>query len=665
MASVAQRLKVAVHHHLAGSLKSAEKEYREILRIDPQYSDALHLLGVIRHQERHHSTAVELISRAIALKPDSVRYHKTLGATFLEMGRLEEAEGSYRRAVTMNPSHAESWYHLGHILHRRLQIQEAASCFRRALQIQPNHLESRFELANALKTKGKLEEAIECYQEILASHSNLPEVHFHLGNVLRLSNRPQDAVGCYRRVMELQPESIKAINSLAITYQILSDHEKAAYYFQQVLKLRPDSVSTQNNLGNSLLQMERVEAAAVCFRKALKNNSDSLEARLSLSRLLHDRGNFKEATTGYRRILQTHPEDADVLTHLGNVLLDQQCVKDALDCYEQSLHINPEHPGAHYHRSLVRLLRGEYERGWKEFDWRWKARSIQPPTYDVPLWNGTPLPDGTILLTTERDVGDLFQFIRFASLVKERMKTVIVQCPYSLIPLLRSCPGIDSFVANDEPLPRFDVYSPLMSLPAILRTSLECLPRETPYLFARRDSADHWQDVLTFPGELRVGINWQNHPAQKKDHFRSIPLKAFAPLARIPGVRLVNLQQGSGLEQLDEWKSSLKIIDPGTRVNTDSDSFLETAAVIQNLDLVVSCDAAVAHLAGALGVPTFLAISSIPNWRWMLDRTDSPWYPGMRLFRQKSSGDWESVFTDIRQAIETMLESTGKALRAE
>jgi hypothetical protein len=295
----------------------------------------------------------------------------------------------------------------------------------------------------------------------------------------------------------------------------------------------------------------------------------------------------------------------------------------------------------------VSLLSGDFERGWAEYEWRWKTKDCPRRNFSQATWDGQPLDGKTILLHAEQGLGDVIQVVRYAALVKRRGGVVVVECPRPLLSLLANCEGIDRLVGRGEELPSFDVQASLLSLPGIFHTTLEDLPATIPYLFADPGLAQRWRQELDRIAGFKIGIAWQGSLQNRNDRDRSIPLDCFEPLARCSGVQLLSLQKGAGVEQLPEVTKRFPVTELGSRL----EDFMDTAAVLANLDLVVTCDTAVAHLAGALGAAVWVAIPFVPDWRWLLDRSDSPWYPTTRLFRQESRGDWQGVFQRIAVAV--------------
>ncbi len=269
-------------------------------------------------------------------------------------------------------------------------------------------------------------------------------------------------------------------------------------------------------------------------------------------------------------------------------------------------------------------------------------------------WDGSPLEGRTILLHTEQGLGDAIQFIRFAASVRDRGGRVLVECPKGLVPLLGSCPGIAGLVARGEEAPPFDVHAPLLGLPRLLGTTLANLPRAVPYLSADPAAVARWGEELALDRSWKVGIAWQGNPRFKADRHRSIPLARFAPLAAVPGVRLYGLQKGPGTEQIAPASATVPLVDLGARLDEAGATFADTSAVMRHLDLIVTSDTSIAHLAGALGVPVWVALGASADWRWLLGREDCPWYPTMRLFRQSRPGDWAEVLARIADEVRRM-----------
>ena len=469
-----------------------------------------------------------------------------------------------------------------------------------------------------LAKQDKLDEAMASYQQALRLKPNYPEAHSNLGNALQEQGRLDEAVASCQQALRLKPDSAEAHHNLGLVLAKQDKLDEAVASFQQTLRLKPDYPDAHNNLGIVLEKQDKLDEAMASYQQALRLKPDYPEAH----------------------------------NNLGIVLEKQGRLDEAVACYQQALRLKPDYPEAHWNRSLAWLLMGRFEQGWPGYEWRWKCKEFGSlPPFHPPLWDGSPLDGRTILVHAEQGLGDTLQFIRYAPLVHQRGGRVILVCQPPLIGLLTRSPGVERLVAQGEALPEYDVHVPLMSLPGLLGTTLESVPADVPYLDAEPQLVEAWRHRLgSYPG-FKVGIVWQGNPKFRLDRLRSIPLAQFAPLARVPGVHLFSLQKGPGAEQLAAVTDRFPVTDLGRRL----DDFMDTAAVLKNLDLVISVDTAIAHLAGALGIPVWVALPFAPDWRWLMDREDSPWYPTMRLFRQTRPGQWEDVFQRIAEALQRRL----------
>jgi tetratricopeptide (TPR) repeat protein len=610
MPTTAEALTTAIAHHQAGRLQAAEQTYRQILALQPDHPDAWHLLGLIAYQVGEQTIAIRYMTRAIELNPNVAAFHSNLGLSYRALGKLDEA----------------------------------AACWRRSLELEPDHAEAQNNLGNVLLEQGKPDEAVACLRRVLQRKPDYAEAHYNLGNALKNQEQHAEAVLCYRRALELKPDHAEAQNNLGVALKDLGKLDEAIACFQRLLQWKPDYAEAHNNLGNTFRKQEKLEAAAACYRRTLELTPDYAQAHNNLGLTLKDLGHLDMAVACCRRAIELLPDYAEAHNNLGNALAYQGKLDEAVACYEQALQWKPDHADAHFNRSLVWLRKGDFERGWPEYEWRWQMKEFRPPRFRQPVWDGRPLERRSILLRAEQGFGDTLQFVRYATLVKERGARVLLQCQRPFLRLLASCPGVDAAIGQGEDLPAFDVHAPLLSLPGIFRTSLETIPADVPYLFADPGLIEHWRTELGPIAGFKIGIFWQGTTT---DPARIIPLSCFESLAGLPGVRFVSLQKGSGVEQLQDWPDRFPITEVGSRL----DDFMDTAAVLRNLDLVIACDTAVAHLAGAIGVPVWVALPFAADWRWLLDRSDNPWYPTMRLFRQKQRGDWAGVFEQIKTAL--------------
>ena len=656
MATISEALAIAIEHHQAGRLEAAEQIYRQILQAEPNQADAWHLLGVIAHQVGKHEVGVQYIGRAIGLNGNAVVFHNNLGGAYRALGKIPDAVASYRRALELKPDYAEVHNNLGVALKDQGNLDEAIACYRRAVELKPDFAEAHNNLGNAFKDQGNLHEAVACYRRALELKPDYAEAHNNLGVALSGQGNLDEAVARYRRAVELKADYAEAHNNLGVALSDQGNLDKAVACFRRALELKPDFAGAHNNLGNALKEQRKLDEAAACHRRALELKPDFAEAHNNLGLALKGQGKLDEAVASYRRALQLRPDYAEAHRNLGLALHHQGMLNEAVACYRRALELRPGFADAHWNQSLWSLLTGDFQRGWAEYEWRWKTKQCPRRDFSQALWDGRPLEGRTILLHAEQGLGDTIQFVRYAALVKHRGGAVIVECPKPLLSLLRSCAGIDRLVGRGDDLPPFDVQAPLLSLPGVFRTSLETIPADVPYLFADPVLVEHWRGELGPIAGSKIGIAWRGNPEHRNDRARSLSLSCFESLAGLPGIHLFSLQKGAGAEELQEVRDHFPVTDLGSRLG----DFMDTAAVLRNLDLVIACDTAVAHLAGALGAGVWVALPFAPDWRWLLDRSDSPWYRTMRLFRQKTPEDWRRVFEEIKAALCAQLQSREK-----
>ncbi len=439
--------------------------------------------------------------------------------------------------------------------------------------------------------------------------------------------------------------------------------ESAARYDQRGLALLREGSDARHNLANVLRHLGRHSDAEAEYRNVLKLMPNSPEVANHLGIALLNQAKHPEAEACFRRSLRLKPDNPDALNNLGVLYERLRRIDDAIACYQECLRLRPNAPDTHKNLALAWLLRGDYPRGWAEYEWRWKSPAAQTRKFSQPRWDGRLLDGEPVLLFAEQGLGDTIQFVRYARMVKERGGTVLVECPGELQQLFRRCPGVDRVIRQGEPVPDFAYQLPFMSLPRVLCTTLETVPASVPYLSADPRLIEHWGRELAavahvsnvpgmnghvgnVPPQIRIGIAWQGSQRYAGDGHRSAPLQAFAPLAGVPGVQLFSLQKGYGAEQLREV-SDWNVVDLGSRLN----DFTDTAAVMKHLDLVVSVDTAVAHLAGALNVPVWVALCTASDWRWLESGDESAWYPSARLFRQSQWGNWADVLERMADAL--------------
>ncbi len=474
------------------------------------------------------------------------------------------------------------------------------------------------------------------------------------------------ATSLYRQILVARPSHVDALNNLGDIHLRQYQIAEAAQCFESALRIDPRHANARYNLGTIHYRESRFNEATQCFREAARCNPCRPDMHINLGNSLKAQGLLDEAITCYRQALGLSPNHPDAHNNLGLALIAQGQFAEANACFHETLRLDPDHRMAHWNLSCLRLLQGDLAGAWAAHEHRWARPGVAPRLFAQPRWDGSPLAGKTILVHAEQGLGDTIQFARYLQMVEERGGKVLFECQAALIRLFHNLRGVDGLVPAGELLPPFDVHIPLLSLPGVFGTSVTTIPADIPYLNADPELVLKWDRVLaqydlgraprrqpadTLP--LTIGLCWQGNPAFPGDATRSISLKYYEKIAQVPGIRLVSLQkERMGADQLPAWSGRVPILDLSDRLET----LCDTAAVMKNLDLVISSCTSVAHLAGALGVPVWTVLQFVPDWRWFLERSDSPWYPTMRLFRQKKPGDWDEVFERVATALRSVAE---------
>jgi tetratricopeptide (TPR) repeat protein len=582
---------------------------------------------------------------------DSQRDLITRGLQLQQQGHRAEAEVLFRQALAAVSPNPLAFYCYGRLALELGQCEVAVEHLAHAAAADSKQAIYHADLAQAYQALGRLDEAIDSYRRALDLDPQRAEVHVNVGNALLQCGRAAEAVGSYQRAIELAPDMADAYNALGTAFEQQDRQAQALEAFRRATQLRPDYGLAHFNLGTVLIRRGLATDALVALERAVELMPAFAAARHNLGvacNLLHRPA---DAQVHFEQALATDSSSALYHFNLGDVLEQQGQLDRALLEYEAALGWDPGYQQARMSRGTLLLKLGRYSEGFRDYEAR-----VGLPQYDTlvlsePTWDGNRLAEDCVLLVhCEQGLGDTLQFIRYVRLAQQRAANVVIAARPELIPLLRSS-GYGDVVSIRDPLPSFDVQAALMSLPRITGTELDSVPAAVPYLAADTRLVEAWRSRLAdFPG-FRVGIHWQGNPIYTFDYLRSVPLGAFEPLANVPAVRLFALQKKDGRDQLAGVQSLFAVLDLGDELDNESGLFMDTAAVIENLDLVVTSDTSVAHLAGGLGARTWLALAQSAEWRWLVGRDDSPWYPTMRLFRQRTLGDWSDVFQRMAESL--------------
>jgi tetratricopeptide (TPR) repeat protein len=599
--------------HRQGQLADAQTAYRRILQMDPGHADSLHLLGLIAHRSGDLAQAAELIGRAVSVQPGNVAFHGNLGAVLHELGRFEDALAHSERALALQPGQAQAHANRGRTLQALGRCEDAVASYDLALRQRPGDAELHHRRALALQQLGRFDEAALGHGAAVALAPGHGDAHFQRGNALRSSGRLPEALASY----------------------------------DQAIAVRANDAEALCNRGNVLQELGRFDAALTSYEHAIAAHPGYVEAHFNRGIALKALGRLDEAIASYDRALAIEPGYVPAHLNRGLAFQDLNQVEEALACFDRVLERRPDDAKASWNKAWCLLLNGDLEHGWPLYERGWAAgeRGVLRG-FTQPLWRGRePLEGRTLLLHAEQGLGDTLQFCRYATLVAALGARVVLEAPRPLVAILRSLAGVDQVVEAGAPLPHFDLHCPLLSLPLAFGTRLDSIPWSGPYLRCDAEVAAKWAPVRSSvrSARRRIGIAWSGSTWGRNPH-RSLTLERILP-SLPPEFDYVVLQK-----EVREVDRELLRAQPNFEVHAEAiGDFSDTAALCESVERVISVDTSVAHLAGALGKPTWVLLPFAADWRWLLGRADSPWYPGARLFRQHAPMDWTRVLAQLRE----------------
>ncbi len=649
-------LNLAQALHTLGRQEEALQACDRALALDASLAGGYRTRAAAFRALGNRDEALANAGRAVRLARDDAGAHADLGVALEAVGREQEALQCFARAIALDPNLAAAHHNRAMLLARLGEHERALQSFDSALALQPHHAAVIANRANTLRALGRLADAEEGYSLALAIERH-DAVTLHSRALVRyLRRRYTEALQDYEALAARGKEAAPALIGRGATLVALRRYHEALAPLERAIELTPADAEAHHQRGLALLNLERNGEALESFERALAARPDASEVLNNRAIALAAAGRLSEALESFVRAAITGGLSAKNHTNIGIVLKSLGRHREAVASFGRALDYRPDDPSARFALAFLYLALGEFTLGWPLYEARFDVPGLGNPArqFGAPRWHGEPLAGKTLLVHAEQGLGDVIQFCRYLPLLAAQRVSVVFEVMSSLKALLRTLPPAISFVGRGEPLPPVDYYCPLLSLPLAFDTRLETIPAQVPYLTAEPERVASWMQRLGKLQGLRIGIAWQGNPAVEKliwARGRSIPLAALEPLVQLPGVTLVSLQKGPGLEQLRNVPFAERIIDLSADLDRGPDAFLDTAAVMELLDLVISSDTSVAHLAGALGRPVWTVLAASPEWRWGLERSDSPWYPTMRLFRQTTEGDWGPVMTTLVEAL--------------
>lgn len=599
--------------HQAGKVTEAEALYRQALAKDPNHAGALHLLGVAASQQGRKLEAADLISRAIAITPNIADFHVNLALVWIELGSPLKAIPLCQKAMQLAPNHADAYNHMGVALSQISRPDQAMLYLRKALELRENHTDALANLGALYQQMGRFEDAAVMFERLIRVQGPRAEVWQVLGDIYRELKRLPESENAYRQAIGINANSAEGHAGLALLLHERGDIDASMPLYDKAISLKHEFVTCLSNFGLALVA----------------------------------RGDVQGGIERYNEALRARPDFANALNNLGNAYRELLDMTNCRACYDRALFFQPDHPDAHWNRSLLRLLMGEFAAGWHEYEWRWIKFPQERRNFGQARWDGDfDIRGKSILLYAEQGFGDTIQFARFIPMVAALGATVVVECQPELKRLLSTVPGISQLLERGEVIPQTDFQCAMMSLGHAFKIDASNLPNKVPYVKADESQVKSWAKKLEpYAGTLKIGVTWAGAARHHRDRERSMRRGKFTALAQLPGVTLFSLQKGPPAAEPAEGAT---MVDFTAELN----DFADSAALLENLDMVISVDTAIVHLAGALGKTVWTLVPHLPDWRWMLERENTHWYPTMRLLRQWERTSWDktldTMVADVR-----------------
>lgn len=616
---VQELMKKALHLHHQGQLENAMALYKRVLKKDPKNYDAYNLSGLIAYQRNDLHLAINLIDQAIDIQPHQSYAYVNRGLVSEKLDDYEAALASYEKAIALKPDFAEAYNNKG----------------------------------ITLKKLNRLEDAMISYKKAISLKNDYAIAYSNLGNTLRELKRFEEAIPCFIQAIQFKPEYAEAYSNLGVTQCELACYEDALSSHDRAVSLMPNYAEAYTNRGVTLEKLFKFEDALISHEKAIELRPHYADAFSNRGVVLTSMMRWKEAIASYSRAIELDPSHAESFSNLGVAFKETMQFDNALQAYDRAIYLKPEYADAYWNKSITLLLLGDFINAWSLYEWRWKRDEFAKfnRIFTKPAWHGLQdVSTKIILIYAEQGLGDVIQFCRYAKFLKNKGASVILEAPRPLLSLLEGLDGLDHLVQTGALLPKFDYHCPLLSLPLAFGTNLESIPQSGPYLRADPQKLHEWKDRLGEKTKPRIGLVWSGNAEHKNDRNRSLSLQELITNLP-PDYEYISMQKE--VRESDSMALSVSCIRNFCEY---IDDFSDTAALCELVDLVISVDTSVAHLAGAIGKKTWVLLPFIPDWRWLLFRNDSPWYDSMLLFRQNESRQWASVLQEINKYLLQLFE---------
>ena len=648
----------AVALHQRGEFDQARAAYEKLLSQHPQHDGALHCIGLLCSHLGDFQNAISYFKRAISIDPRQEIYQLDFGNVLQSVGRLGEAILAYDAVLGVNPANLSAAFNKG-LVYQGLNLHQlAVEAYDRVISLKSDHVEAFYNRGNSKYALGRLSDAIEDFKSAISRNADWVDAHFNLGVLYQARGELEQADLSYREVIRINPHYGQAHYNLGVLNHARGLYDQAIECYHRVLESTPNHTQSIVNQGVAFKELGNLDAALNCFDRAIQLDPRNGEGFFNRALVLKQSGDLDGALGAYDAALSIRFNFPEAWLNKGVVMMEMRLVQDAISCYDQAIAQSAGFHEALENKGSALLTLGRYDPGWKLYESRWhkKRATLARRDFGSPLWSGSASLEGkSILLWAEQGLGDTLQFCRYVKAVANLGARVFLEVQAPLVRLLQGLEGADRVFARDSQTLPVDFHCSLMSLPCAFNTTIETIPHSIRYIQPEVAAVLRWQARLGERVRPRVGLVWSGgfRPAQpelwKVNERRNIPLKMFEPFGDLP-IDYLSLQKGQSAElelsTLIESRWSGPVL---TNMSDQLTDFAETAGLIEQLDLVISVDTSTAHLAAAMGKPTWILNRYDSCWRWMMDRTDSPWYPSAQLYRQRAPGDWVEVLQRVRK----------------
>jgi tetratricopeptide (TPR) repeat protein len=640
--------------HRAGRLAEAEAQYRQVLAQNPRHPDALHMLGLLLHQTNRSEQGMQLIQQSIAVLPTNPLAYSNLAEVVRRLGRLDEAERLCRQALSIQPNLSAAHVNLAMALLQRGKSQEAMQHGLRAIEVSPREHNGYTVTGMCLTELQRIPEAIRYFEESLKLNPNDVIVLPTLANLYVRREMNDQAVAMMQRSVDLQPNDPQALLNMGALYAQLEKFDRAAEWLEKSLALKPDFLPAIAHLAGVRTGQKRFEESIALCRRVIAADPEQIDMMATMAEALMNLGRFEEAISEMQKAIAIKPRSS-LYQAMSNAYARTGRGDVALATINQAIALEPNNAVLHFNKSIILLLLGRMREAWPEYEWRWQHPRMvgRNRAFHVPQWDGRPLNGARILLHAEQGMGDTIFFGRYAELIaKERDGKPILWVQNSIVEVARTIEGVVDVIGEAGPVPPFDTHLPIMSLPRIFNTALETVPNKVPYIRTDPVRSARWKkEFAERTKKFKVGLVWYGGDFQPENFLRSNSLAAYAPLAEVPNVAFFSLQKGHQEVQSKNPPAGMDFTDLAPFIK----DFSDTAAILENLDLLISIDTSVIHFAAALAKPVWMLLAYSPGHMWMYDRLDTPWYPTIRIFRQPAFKDWATPVAQVKVELDKLV----------